>query len=83
MVRAFLIACLFLVSGCKSWSDMSYGERSLTLIATDIGVDVAVEGAKLAGKGINELSECAVELKDKALSDTHYEGLIECNPISD
>ena len=61
---------------------MSYGERSLTLIATDIGVDVAVEGAKLAGKGINELSECAVELKEKALSESYYEGLVECNPAS-
>ena len=82
MVRAFIIACFFLVSGCKSWSDMSYVERSLTLKATNIGVDVAVEGAKLAGKGINELSECAVELKEKALSESYYEGLVECNPAS-
>ena len=82
MDRAFLVVCLVLVSGCH-WADMSYGERALKVVTTEIGFDVAVGGAKLAGKGINELSECAVELKEKALSESPYEGLVECNPVSD
>jgi len=70
------------LTGCKDWSDLSYGQRLLIndpelIVIAGEGV---VAGAELAGKGVAEFSECVIELKEKALDESKYRGFIECSP---
>jgi len=70
------------LTGCKDWSDLSYGQRLLIndpelIVIAGEGV---VAGAELAGKGVTEFSECVIELKEKAFDESKYRGFIECSP---
>jgi len=78
----FILGILLLLTGCKDWSDLSYGQR---LLISDpdlivIAGEGVMAGAELAGKGVMEFSECVVELKEKALDESKYRGFIECSP---
>ena len=80
--RLFLILIILSLTGCKNWSDLSYGQRLLIndpelIVIAGEGV---VAGAELAGKGVTEFSECVIELKEKAFDESKYRGFIECSP---
>jgi len=83
MIRS-LVATLILVSltGCKNWSDLSYGQRFLINNPEFVeitGKGVAA-GAEVVGDGLAEFSECVIELKEKALDESKYRGFVECSP---
>ena len=83
MIRSLIFTIILLsLTGCKNWSDLSYGQRYLInnpdLI--EIAGEGVVAGAELAGKGVTEFSECVVELKEKALDESKYRGFVECSP---